>query len=224
MLRRYGATGVAIAIAITLVGCTSEGQGADAVLTPSPEPAVKHVQADADAAVLTLDDPELAGYKKVTLPEPEYPPKSEEDCWALYRRAKKDLREAATAHAGESYNKTDDGPYVIHTVTVHDEQFAAAAIDDVRTSYAGPCRTWTNPDGLEFAVSEFEVDDGALDAADEVYGYRIEAGDEKQTLIIFGAYLRKGDLISQIEYAAFDATPADAIVFVVAAAKKLPVA
>src|SRR5690606_12620122 len=91
-------------------------------------PAVRHVQADADAALLTLDDPELAGYKSVTIPEPEggYPPKSE-DCHVRYQRAKEDLRAAASAQARAAYNKTDDGPYVIHNVTVHDEEFAVAA-------------------------------------------------------------------------------------------------
>jgi hypothetical protein len=223
---------VVVAAMLALAGCGgSEPTPTDPATptTPAAVPtttaaAAAYSQSDVDGAILRLDDLNLSDFHPFTFPDPAggMPPRSA-DCYVKWQRQHRDQRESGTFSAGQSYAQNDDtGPFIIQSASVQAGTGAKDLIAAQRASYAGACPTWKNTAGKTTYTA---AEDTALGSfGDETYGYKVTAnGEGGLVVILVGVMIRKGTLLSTVEYAGsptINETRAKAIF--AAAAKLLP--
>jgi hypothetical protein len=217
---------------LSLTGCGGTdpapapgGPTGPATPTPTAAAAADYDQSDVDGAIITLDDVNLSNFHPFTFPDPEggMPPRSA-DCLARWQRQHRDQRESGTFSAGRSFAVDDGrGPFIIQSASVQPGTGARDLIAAQRASYAGPCRTWLSKSGK---VTYTAVEDTTLGSygGDETYGYKVTAnGTDGLVVILLGVMIRKGTLLTTVEYAASPSVdPGRAKAIFATAAKLLP--
>jgi hypothetical protein len=194
---------------LALTGCGGADPapaGTTAPTTPAPAPttaaAANYKQSDVDGAILTLDDVNLSNFHPFTFPDPEggVPPRSD-DCLVRWQRQHKDQRESGTFSAGKSYALDDNkGPFIIQSASVQPGTGAKDLIAAQRASYAGPCKTWLSKSGKVTYVAAEDTTLGSY--GEETYGYKVTAtGNDGLVVILVGVMIRKGTLLTTVEYA-----------------------
>jgi len=212
MSRAGRACAAVVAGLLALTGCggsepISTGVGTPTTAAPVPTTAttaaaVAYAQSDVDGAILRLDDLNLSCFHPFTFPEPAGGmPARSADCHVKWLRQHEDQRDAATFNAAQSYAQNDDtGPFIIQTATVQPGAGAKDLIAAQRASYAGPCQTWKNTAGTTTYTATADTTLGSY--GDETYGYRVTANAPGGlAVILVGVMIRKGSLLSTVEYA-----------------------
>jgi hypothetical protein len=224
---------VVVAGLLAMAGCggaepTPTGTGpatpSTAAAPPTSAAPVSYGQSDVDAVMLSLDDLNLSDFHKFTFPDPEGGvPARSEDCLVRWQRQHKDQRESGSYSAGQSFAQTDDvGPFIIQSASLQPGTGAKDLIAKQRDSYAAACQTWKSASGKVTYVSAADTSLGTY--GDETYGYKVTAtSDGGPTVILLGVMIRKGNLLTTVEFAGsptVNLTRAKAIF--AAAAKQLP--
>ena len=155
-----------------------------------------------DGAILTLDDVNLSNFHPFTFPDPDggMPPRSD-DCLVRWQRQHRDQRESGTFSAGKSFALDDNvGPFIIQSASVQPGTGAKDLIAAQRTSYAGACKTWLSKSGKITYVAAEDTTLGSY--GEETYGYKVTAtGNDGLVVILVGVMIRKGTLLTTVEYA-----------------------
>jgi hypothetical protein len=212
---------------LSLTGCGGADPapapgGTTGPATPAPTTAAAYDQSDVDGAIITLDDVNLSNFHPFTFPDPEggLPPRSE-DCLVRWQRQHRDQRESGTFSAGKSFAIDDNkGPFIIQSASVQPGTGAKDLIVAQRASYAGPCRTWLSKSGKVTYTAGEDTTLGSY--GDETYGYKVTAnGTDGLVVILVGVMIRKGTLLTTVEYAASPTINTSRAKAIFAAAAKL---
>lgn len=166
-------------------------------------------QADADAALLTVDD--LPGYRKEST--------NNQNGDNGLTPCGKALDMTTFGQAGTNrdaiFAKGETGPFVLHTVGLLNDD---ATLDPIRQVFKD-CPNWTQGAGESYIATPASYGE----YGDETYSVRLEIKSEGFTIVLGLVLIRKGNLLSAVTVAGFPAVD-DAEITDIArkAADKLP--